>query len=204
MQLDRVKALTDGVLAIVMTILVLGFEVPDHQFSEEGLLSFLAKMREPLAAYVVSFGIAAAYWVQHAVIFHYVTRGNRTFIWLNILFLLPLTLLPFLTDLRATYHDVPHVTMLYASANVICGMLVYVIWRYAIRAGLTTAIPAAVDRSMSHRILMGVGLNVLGAALAPIDTYLSSAAFLLLPALYLSHAVVDRHWVSGRAPVEGG
>lgn len=194
MQLDRVKALTDGVLAIVLTILVLGFEVPEHEFSEEGLLAFLVKMREPLVVYVVSFGIVAAYWVQDAVLFHYVKSGNRTFVWLNVLFLLPLTLLPFLTELRATYHDEYRVTMLYAGANVICGLFVYVIWRYAVGRGLTIPEAAVVDRSMSRRILMGVGLNVVGAAVAPIDIYLSSVVFLALPCLYLSHAAVDLHW----------
>jgi uncharacterized membrane protein len=104
MQLDRIKALTDGVLAIVLTILVLGFEVPDHEFSTDGLLGFLVKLREPFIAYVVSFGIVAAYWIQHAAMFRLLRFGNRTLVWLNLLFMLPLTLLPFFTELRAEYH----------------------------------------------------------------------------------------------------
>lgn len=199
MQTERIKALTDGVLAIVLTILVLGFEVPDHQFSHEGLLAFLVKLREPLLAYVVSFGVVAAYWVQHAAIFHYVRAADRGFVWLNILFLLPVSLLPFLTAMRAEYHDEHRVTALYAGTNAISGLILLALWHYARRRDLTVPAAAAVDSSVSRRILLGVGINVAGALLARIDTHLASAAFLALPLIYLSHAAVDRHWTTAGA-----
>jgi uncharacterized membrane protein len=194
MQTDRMKALTDGVLAIVVTILVLSFEVPDHDFKHDGLIAFLARMAEPLIAYVVSFGIVSAYWMQHAAIYHYVTFGSRSFFWINLIFLLPVTLLPFLTELRATYHDEYLVTILYAAANVASGLLLIALWRHGIRRRLAPNVDAAVDRSMQRRILLGVAINVLGAAIAPIDTHLSSLVFISLPLLYVSHRVVDIHW----------
>jgi uncharacterized membrane protein len=199
MALDRAKGLTDGVLAIVVTILVLTFEVPEHEFSSEGLLSFLAKLRISLLAYVVSFGIVATYWVQHTAIFHYVRVGNRLFTWLNLLFLVPVTILPFFTELRVEYHDEYRVTILYAGANVLSGLLLLAMWRYAAKAGLLRRMAPGVDRSMSGRILLGVGINLLGAAVAPISPHLSSVAFLALPLIYLSHRVVDSHWAEGGA-----
>jgi uncharacterized membrane protein len=187
---DRMKAMTDGVLAIVLTILVLSFEVPEHDFERDGLLKFLEGQFEPFVAYVVSFAIVAAYWVQHAAIFHYVRVADRGLFWLNLLFLLPVSLLPFLTDLRATYHDVHVVTVLYAAANVASCLLLFALWRRV--AG--QSVPPEVDRSMTRRILLGVGLNVVGAAAAWIDTHLSSAFFVALPVLYLSHRIVDARW----------
>jgi uncharacterized membrane protein len=194
MRSERIGALTDGVLAIVLTILVLSFEVPEHRFGHDGLLDFFRKLGRPFIAYVVSFGIAAAYWMQHTAIFHYVRVGNRTFFWLNILFLLPLTLLPFLTDLRATYHDEYVTTLLYAGANIACGTTLLALWSYANRQGLLCRLDPSVDRSMRRRILLGLAINVLGAAVAPINTHLSSVCFLLLPVIYLSHRTVDSHW----------
>jgi uncharacterized membrane protein len=196
MQAERIKTLTDGVLAIVLTILVLSFEVPEHRFGHDALLDFFRDLARPFVAYVVSFGIVAAYWMQHAAIFHYVAFGNRTFFWLNILFLLPLTLLPFLTDLRATYYDEYVTTLLYAGANTACGVIMLALWSYGKRHGLMRKIVPAVDQSMRRRILLGVALNILGAAVAPIDPFLSSAVFLLLPCIYLSHRTVDSHWGS--------
>lgn len=202
MQLDRMKSLVDGVLAIVLTILVLGFEVPDHEFSREGLLSFLEKLRWPLLAYVVSFGITATYWVQHSSISHYVRVGNRTLIWLNLTFLLPVTLLPFLTDLRAVYHDEYRVTFMYAAGNVLCGLLLLSIWRYSVARGMTHPIADNVDRSMRRRILLGVGINLLGAAVALFSVHLSGLVFLALPAIYWSHRVVDSHWSGADAEAQ--
>ena len=97
MQTERMKGLTDGVLAIALTLLVLNFEVPDHDFASDRLDAFFRSLIEPFVAYLVSFGIIAAYWIQHAAIYHYVRIANRTFFWLSLLFLLPVTLLPFLT-----------------------------------------------------------------------------------------------------------
>lgn len=204
MQLDRIKALTDGVLAIVLTILVLGFEVPEHEFSEDGVLAFLVKLREPFIAYVVSFGIVATYWIQHAAMFRLLRTANRSLVWLNLLFMLPLTLLPFFTDLRAEYHTEYRVTMLYAGANVLCGLLLLWMWKYASLRSLTVSMVPAVRRSMSRRIMVGVGLNLAGALVAPISTHFSTAFFLMLPLIYLSHSVVDHELVADRsAPAEG-
>jgi uncharacterized membrane protein len=193
MQTERMKALTDGVLAIVVTILVLSFEVPDHDFEHDGLIAFLARMARPFAAYVVSFGVVSAYWMQHAAIFHYVRYGSRSFFWINLLFLLPVTMLPFLTGLRATYHDEYIVTILYASGNVVSGLLLLVLWRHGTRNRLTGDIAAEVDRSMQRRIQLGVAINLAGAAIAPIDTRLSSLVFIALPMVYLSHRAADSH-----------
>lgn len=191
---DRTKALTDGVLAIVLTILVLSFEVPEQQFGRDALVHLFRELARPFVAYIVSFGVVAAYWVQHVAIFHYVKVGNRVFTWLNILFLLPLTLLPFLTDLRATYHDEYVTTVMYAAANIFCGALMLAMWDYAKRRGLLIDLASEVDRSMRRRILLGIAINIAGAAAAPIDVYLSSAIFLLLPTIYVSHRIVDSHW----------
>lgn len=194
MKTERLKGLSDGVLAIVLTILVLGFEVPEHQFGEEGLIAFFAKMAEPFLAYVVSFGIVSTYWVQHAALFHYLEMGDRALVWLNLLFLLPITMLPFLTDIRATYHDEYLATALYAGANVLGGCCLFAIWTYGTRRCLTRELLPAVDRSMRRRILLGIAINVAGAAVAPIDTHLSTVVFLALPAIYFSHRIVDSHW----------
>jgi uncharacterized membrane protein len=194
MQIERMQALTDGVIAIVLTILVLTFEVPEHTFGRDALLDFFRKLERPFAAYVVSFGVVAAYWVQHSAIFHYVRTGSRGFFWLNVLFLLPLSLLPFLTDLRASYKDEYVTTILYAGANVVSSLLLFALWSYGVRHDLMYEVASRVDRSMRQRILLGVAINLLGAAVAPVNTYFSTAVFLLLPAIYLSHQEVDRHW----------
>jgi uncharacterized membrane protein len=94
---DRLKAFVDGVMAIVITILVLTLDVPNIDFGAGQTRQFLMELERQLHPYVGSFALVAAYWVQHTVILHYAPYSDRSFIWLNIVFLLPLTLLPFLT-----------------------------------------------------------------------------------------------------------
>ena len=201
MKTERIVTLTDGVLAIVLTILVLSFEVPEHRFGHDALIDFFRELARPFVAYLVSFGIVAAYWMQHAAISHYVKVGNRTLFWINMLFLLPLTLLPFFTDLRATYPDDYVTTFLYAGANIVCGILLLVMWTYGMREGLLVEIAPEVDRSMRRRILLGIAINILGAGVALINPQISSVVFLLLPCIYLSHRMVDSHWmVDGDVP----
>ena len=99
---ERLNAFTDGVLAIVITILVLGIDIPeDHKFSEQGLIAFLSKISRDVVMYAASFLLVGAYWVQHHSVFQFLGRCNRVVIWLNILFMFPLTLAPFLTKLKA-------------------------------------------------------------------------------------------------------
>ena len=62
-----------------------------------------------------------------------------------------MTLLPFLTDLRATYYDEYVTTVLYASANIACGMALFALWSYGNRQGLLRKLPSVVDRSMRRR-----------------------------------------------------
>ena len=76
--LDRLNALSDGVIAIVLTLLVLGIELPrDHSFSREGLLHFLMKIEYELTVYAISFILIASYWMQQNVMFHFFRNGSR-------------------------------------------------------------------------------------------------------------------------------
>ena len=88
--LDRCKALVDGVFAIVITLLVLGIDVPtDHPFSKQGLFAFMTRIGFDLLLYAISFWLAGTYWVQHAAIMQYFRHGSRMLIWINLLFLFP-------------------------------------------------------------------------------------------------------------------
>lgn len=110
--------------------------------------------------------------------------------------MLPLTLLPFLTNLRAAYPEEYITTLLYAGGNIACGAVLFAVWSYGKRQGLLSRAAPSVDRSMRRRILLGIAINILGAAVALINPYLSSPVFLLLPCIWLPHRTVDSHWAS--------
>ena len=191
---DRINAFTDGVLAIVITILVLGIDLPeDHRFSEQGLVSFLMRISRDVTMYAASFWLIGAYWVQHHVIFHFLKNCNRTLLWLNILFMFPLTLMPFLTKLKAVYHADVIVVPLFGSAFIVSGLILFGIWRYIVaRPGFTASpIDQPVIRSMERRILIGPLVSLIAIGVSYIDIDLGTVVFCTLPLFYLSNRLVD-------------
>ena len=101
---ERLGAIADGVIAIIITILVLGIEVPEsHDFKAEGAVSLVQKFARDIMVYLLSFALIWVYWLQHHVIFHYVARTDRPLVFFNGLFLFLLSLSPFTTKLAGTY-----------------------------------------------------------------------------------------------------
>ena len=138
----------------------------------------------------------AAYWVQHTVILHYAPYSDRSFIWLNIVFLLPLTLLPFLTELRVDYPTDALPAAIYGGAQILCGLLLLAIWRYATgpRGFGPSKVDRSVVRSMSIRIALGPLLCLVGAAVSLADQHVGTLFFMMVPLLYVSNRKVDEGW----------
>jgi uncharacterized membrane protein len=90
----RVMALSDGVFAIVITLLVLEVHVPDLAGGQR-LADALREIWPSLVAFVISFLVVAIAWTGHRDLFVFIRLTDRTLVWLNLLYLLPLTLLPF-------------------------------------------------------------------------------------------------------------
>jgi len=104
----RLEALSDGIFATVMTVLVLSLSAPiitgetSSQLTADVTSDVLA-LAPNVLSYVLSFLLLAVMWVSHHNIFHYVKRIDRPLIWLNILFLLAVGFVPFSTALLGRY-----------------------------------------------------------------------------------------------------
>ena len=195
--LDRLNALSDGVIAIVLTLLVLGIEIPqDHDFSQNGLMSFLAKIEYQSTVYAISFVLIGSYWVQHNVMFHYFRNGSRGLTWLNLLFLFLTTLLPFTTQLITTYRNDPFVIVIYGFVHIACGCALAYMWWYANRLApvVWPRVEPAVARSMLLRILTGPVIGLAAIGIGFVNVRLAHVVFLTMPLFHLSHRSVDSHW----------
>lgn len=193
----RLEAISDGIIAIAMTLLVLGLEVPSvHDVPEKELTTYLVDSSHSLVGFVISFLLVGTYWVQHYVLFHYVATVDRPFIALNGLFLLAISFVPFPTGLQATYRHDELAMILYAISQALCGTLLLALWVYATRIG------RLVDASISPQIVAGmtqrlsvtpiVGLAAVGASFVSLD--LTRVMFLAIPIAYLSQRAVDGGW----------
>ena len=92
MEKNRLEAFSDGVLAIIITIMILELKLPES----DGLSDFLA-LWPILLAYLLSFAFIAIYWVNHHLIFHDTAKINLGILWCNIAWLFVMSFIPFAT-----------------------------------------------------------------------------------------------------------
>ena len=101
LETGRLEALSDGVFAIAITLLVLDIAVPAH--ASKDLLGAVTQQWPSYLAYAVSFSTIGALWLGHNVITEYLDRADAAFVRLNLLLLFLVALLPFPTRLFADY-----------------------------------------------------------------------------------------------------
>ena len=199
---DRVVAFTDGVFAIIITILVLEIGVPSN-LSEQSLREALDETGATLVAWVISFLLVGMYWVWHRDLFVQVREVNRDLVWLNLIFLLPVSLIPFAAAMLGEYHDEPIALHLYgvvlvAASLARVGMYHYVSKRPALLWEPTTARARRVGLSISAAPIALYLLAMLLAGLAP---PVSLIVYLSVPAAYFVLITVlrDRPATAGDA-----
>src|SRR3989449_7843229 len=127
----RIEALTDGIFATVMTVLVLGLTVPAANLSEPELASQIRAHWPNYIAYAFSFIVLGVYWIGHHNQFHYIKRSDRVFLWVNILFLLTVGFVPFSTSLLGLYPFSPTAVRVYGANLAATGLALYAVWWYA-------------------------------------------------------------------------
>jgi uncharacterized membrane protein len=190
----RVEALSDGVFAIAMTILVLGLQVPESSTAPE-LRARLWALWPKLASYALSFVMLGVLWIGHHYQMHYIRRTNRALIWLNLVFLLAITFLPFSTAVLGNCYREPLAVAVYGGTVIVAGAFLLLHWLYAThRPGMVDAeLHPGVARLLSARIVLGLALSALAIVLGFVDTRLSLVVFLSMPLVYFLRSRVDRH-----------
>ena len=104
----RVEAFSDGVIAIIITIMVLEMHAPE----EEGL-GHLWALWPVFTAYALSYAYVAIYWVNHHRMFHHATHVTNGLLWANIALLFALSLVPFATAYLGEHHFSRDATLVY-------------------------------------------------------------------------------------------
>jgi uncharacterized membrane protein len=128
MGVGRVEAFSDGVIAIIITIMVLELKVP-HGTDPWLLLG----VWPVLLSYGLSFLMIAIYWVNHHSLLHHSKRANTWVLWCNIFWLFCLSLIPFATAYMGDNRFTPFSTAVYVSVLLLAGIS-YVPLRAAVAA----------------------------------------------------------------------
>jgi len=131
--LDRTLALSDGVFAFAITLLVLDLTVPTltGAASNPEIASALSRELPKFTNYFISFFVVGIWWSSHRRNFSYIRIDDGTLASLNLLFLLWIALTPFFTNLLDVYGNVQLPVALFALVQATAGCFMTVIWWYA-------------------------------------------------------------------------
>ena len=184
-------------LATPFPILVLEIKVPEaHDFGAEGVVSLMQKVSRDIMVYLLSFSLIGVFWLQHHVMFHYVARTDRAFVFFNVIFLFLLSLSPFTTELAGEYRGIRPAEALFGVNLLLSGVMLLVMWRYLVRNEylLRKPVSVAVVRSMSRRILIAPLVILLGIAVSAFNFHLGALVYFSMPLFYLKHWLADTSW----------
>ena len=171
MSTSRIEAFSDGVFAIAITLLVLEIHVPEDP--ENGLGQALLDQWPAYASYVVSFFVIGIIWINHHAIFDHLVRADRPLLFLNLLLLLFVGVLPFPTNLIATYMeqggaDERVAAVVYAGTMAAMGAAFGSLWSYASRHRrlLDDTLSPEQVRRLTRRFVIGAPVYMLSMLVA--------------------------------------
>jgi uncharacterized membrane protein len=203
--LDRLAALSDGIFAVAMTLLVLDLRVPVSQIlhtqvplwaggalpSERPLLDVLLHLAPSLLTYLMSFLTLGIFWIGQQTQLNHFSRSDRHLTWIHLVFLMGIALMPFSTALLAEFITYRLAIVVYWLELLLLGATLLASIRYAKRAGLLRQDTGDIGSANERRIIVYQAIYAVGALLCVIDTYVSIAFIVLVQ---LNSAIAPRIW----------
>lgn len=178
-RIARIEALSDGVFAIAMTILVFNLKDPlEHSVqSDAELLLSLKNMLPAFLSFFLSFTTLGIFWTGQSTQFHYIKTYDRNLNWITLFFLMAVSVLPFTTDVLSHHINNQVSILLYWLNILLLGILIYIHWLYAERHQHLAKDEQiqAVTHAIKRRVIIAQALYAFGALLCFINTYISIA-----------------------------
>lgn len=134
----RIEGLTDGIFAIVMTLLVLELKVPElerHATNQE-IIGKLSGLGPILFSFFLTFSLAGLFWFLHHSSMQFIRHMTRRLILLNLIFLLFVSLLPFSAAMLGRFLHAPIALEIYYGHQLVLGLLLLLQWEVVRRADL--------------------------------------------------------------------
>ncbi len=192
---DRIVLFTDGVLAILMTLLVIEIEVPFLADESMGTaMAGLLKTIPHLTSFAFSFFTLAVFWVNHHHFFHALNKTDWVLLWHNIHLLFWLALVPFTTAFLGEHPTVPLVAAVYALNLAFAAIAFSFMVQHALFHGCFTKdeMPASERSAFVRRSFMGAFAYGLAAILAFGSPYVTWALILAIPGYYVVPRLLKR------------
>jgi uncharacterized membrane protein len=198
---ERLAALSDGIFAFAMTLLMLDLHVPAIEAirGEHDLLLALAALKSRIIVYLLSFMTLGIFWVGQQTQLNHLERSNVRLTWIHLGFLFFVTIMPFSTGLLAEFTSYRTALVVYWF-NIFClGSALYISWGSATRAGLVKSdIPPEVPAAVCRRIIVAQTFYAFGTLLCAVVNTHWSIGFIIAVQLY--YVIAPRWTAKSPAP----
>jgi uncharacterized membrane protein len=188
MRTTRLEFFSDGVFAIVITLLVIEIRLPERWVGALG--PTLAGLWPSYLAYAISFIVIGAIWINHHGMFLHIDKTDNGFLLLNVLQLMVIAFIPFPTAVLAqsiaARSGMTVATTFYGAALVAVGISVNLMWRYAVRNDLLKKnLPDEKVKLLTRRFLMGPASYLVATLAALIVPWAALAIFVGINVYFL-------------------
>ena len=175
----RLEAFSDGVIAIVITIMVLELRVPHGE-----TLDTLAPLLPVFLSYVLSFTNVGIYWNNHHHLLHSAQHISGAVLWANLHLLFWLSLFPFVTAWMGENHIGPWPVAVYGVVSFMAGIAYYILTRALIRVnGVDSRLAQALGRDAKG--LISVVIYAAGIGFAFVEPWVGIALYVAVAVMWL-------------------
>ena len=196
MNSGRLESLGDGIFSIAMTILVLELVLPEVKGNS--WKDFTASIHETwygLLCYAISFIVLGIMWFGHRLMFEYIGKTDRYFIFLGVLFYMVVCLVPFSTRFLAKNTIQWYAILVYGLNLSLCNITLYFQWLYGINKLhlLHREIPAEIKREAQFLFLLSPVVYTIAIIISFYQPWISISIFIITPVLYLLPNKIDKY-----------
>lgn len=193
----RLEALGDGVFSVAMTILVIELALPVIK-PGGGWHEFVSAMKESwhgFLCYMISFVVLGIMWFGHRMMFEYIARTNRYFIFLGVLFYMVVCLVPFSTRFLTRDTLEWYAILIYGLNLSLCNLTLYFQWSYGIKRKtlIEREIPDEVRKEARFLFLLSPVVYSIAIAISFIAPVVSIVIYTVTPILYLLPNKLDKY-----------
>lgn len=176
----RLEAFSDGVIAIIITIMVLEIKVPQHAET----FASLAPLIPVFLSYVLSFIYVGIYWNNHHHMLHATTRVSGGVLWANLHLLFWLSLVPFVTGWMGENHFTIAPTVAYGVVLLMCGIAFVILQRAIVKSeGASSVLARALGKDWKGKLSLALYAIGIGASL--VDPRFGNALYAMVALMWL-------------------
>jgi uncharacterized membrane protein len=211
MNKNRLENFSDGVFAVAVTLLILNVKIPETHNLDNHRLNWKLILSLPhLITFAFSFLVVGVFWVAHHRIFSFVRVLDSTLLWMNILYLLFVTIIPFSASILSENPFLPTAILLYSITLLIIAFMHFLLLQYILRNKSLKheALTKEIYRASQKTAIVGPVCYIIAAVASFITVYISFAAIICAMVFYIFFSgkgkVEDRLIVAAKAEAKVG